>query len=117
MVKPHRAQQASEGIVVASSRATNNARGAKGPCGGHVEGARTRKGMAGKTGPNHPDHRTVIGVMGTGPAGHALMRACALDVTTAGTLRSDRVVRRGPLRYYDPLGHPLRTPQIGRAHV
>src|SRR5262249_38242349 len=47
-------------IVVVSNRATNNARGAKGPCGGHVEDARTRKGMAGRTGPNHPDHRPVV---------------------------------------------------------
>jgi RNA-directed DNA polymerase len=53
-------QRASEGIVVVPSLATNNARGAKGPCGGHVEGARTRKGMAGRTGPNHPDHRPVV---------------------------------------------------------
>ena len=58
--KTRRAQRASEGIVVASNRATNNARGAKGPCGGHVEGARTRKGMAGRTGPNPPDHHPVI---------------------------------------------------------
>jgi len=39
--------------------ATNNATGGKGPCGGHVEGARTREGMAGKSGPNHPGHRPV----------------------------------------------------------
>src|SRR5262249_41291800 len=58
--KASRAQRASEGIVVASSRATNHARGAKGPCGGHVEGARTHTGMAGRTGPNSPGHRPVI---------------------------------------------------------
>jgi RNA-directed DNA polymerase len=58
--KSRAVQRASEGIVVASSRATNNARGAKGPCGGHVEGASTRKGMAGRTGPNHPDRRPTI---------------------------------------------------------
>src|SRR5918995_3840897 len=58
--KASAAQRASEGIIVASSRATNNARGAKGPCGGHVEGARTRQGMAGETGPNHPDHPVVV---------------------------------------------------------
>jgi RNA-directed DNA polymerase len=34
--------------------ATNNARGAKGPCGGHVEDARTREGMTGTPGSNHP---------------------------------------------------------------
>ena len=58
--KSRAAQRASEGIVVASSCATNNARGAKGPYGGHVEGASTRKGMAGRTGPNHPDRRPTI---------------------------------------------------------
>jgi RNA-directed DNA polymerase len=37
--------------------ATNNAAGGKGPCGGNVDGARTRKGMAGMTGPNDPGGR------------------------------------------------------------
>ena len=60
MAKSRVAQRASEGIVVASSLATNNARGAKDPCGGHVEGASTRKGMAGRTGPNHPDRRPTV---------------------------------------------------------
>ena len=38
-------------------------------------------------------------------------RACLRrsTVTTAGTLRSSRVVRREARRYYDPLGRPLRT--------
>src|SRR5688572_14950465 len=54
------------------------------------------------------DHRTVIAVIGTGPAGHALARPCALDVPTAGTLRSPRVVRRAARHYYGPLGRPLR---------
>jgi RNA-directed DNA polymerase len=54
------AQRTSEGIVVPLIVATNTATGGKGPCGGHVEGARTRKGMAGRTGPNHPDHHPVV---------------------------------------------------------
>jgi hypothetical protein len=54
MVKASRAQRASEGTVVVSSLATNNARGAKGPCGGHVGRASTRKGMTGTTGSNPP---------------------------------------------------------------
>ena len=58
--KACRAQRASEGIVVLSIAATNNAAGGKDPCGGHVEGARTRKGMAGRTGPNSPDHPPVV---------------------------------------------------------
>jgi RNA-directed DNA polymerase len=37
--------------------ATNNASGAKGPCGGNVGGARTREGMTGPTGSNHPGGR------------------------------------------------------------
>jgi len=39
------------------SRATNNARGAKGPCGSKVGHASTREGMPGKTGANHPERR------------------------------------------------------------
>jgi RNA-directed DNA polymerase len=54
MAKASRVQRASEGIVGAVSLATNNARGAKGPCGGHVGCARTRQGMPGRTGANHP---------------------------------------------------------------
>jgi hypothetical protein len=58
--KASRAQRASERVVVPSMVATNNAIGGKDPCGGHVEDARTREGMAGRTGPNSPDHRPVV---------------------------------------------------------
>ena len=54
MAKARRAQRASEGTVVVTSLATNNARGAKGPCGGHVGRASTREGMTGTSGSNHP---------------------------------------------------------------
>lgn len=37
--------------------AKNNAVGAKGPCGGHVVDGGKREGMAGTSGPNHPDVR------------------------------------------------------------
>ena len=37
--------------------ATNNATGAKGPCGGQVEGAGKREGMAGESRSNHPGGR------------------------------------------------------------
>jgi RNA-directed DNA polymerase len=47
-------QRASEGTVVVRSRPTNNGRGAKGPCGGNVDAARTHEGMTGTTGSNHP---------------------------------------------------------------
>jgi group II intron reverse transcriptase/maturase len=40
--------------------ATKNAAGAKGPWGGHAGGAGKREGMAGKTGPNHPDRRKPV---------------------------------------------------------
>jgi RNA-directed DNA polymerase len=56
-VKASGGQRESEGIVVVQSRATKNARGAKGPCGGNVGRARTREGMTGRTGSNHPGGR------------------------------------------------------------
>ncbi|HEV8346861.1 MAG TPA: group II intron reverse transcriptase/maturase [Vicinamibacterales bacterium] len=40
--------------------ATNNAGGAKGPCGGRVDEARTREGMTGRTGSNHPGRRESV---------------------------------------------------------
>ena len=58
-VKASRAQRASEGTVVATSLATNNARGAKGPCGGHAGRASTREGMTGTSGSNSPGGTTV----------------------------------------------------------
>ena len=60
------------------------------------------------------DGRAPTGVVGTGPAGHALARACAANVTTAGTLRSPRVVRREARHYYGPLGRPLRHARFRR---
>lgn len=59
-VKMGPAQRASEGTVVVQSRATHNARGAKGPCGGNVGGASTREGMTGRTGSNDPGGRESI---------------------------------------------------------
>ncbi len=56
-------QRESEGITVptetrvSTNAVTNNAAGGKGPCGGNVDGAGTRKGMAGTTGPNNPGGR------------------------------------------------------------
>src|SRR5208337_5098166 len=54
------------------------------------------------------DGLTPAGVVGPALAGHALALTCTIDLTTAGTLRSGRVVRRGHRHYYDPLGLPLR---------
>jgi len=50
-------QRESEGIVVPTIAATKNAAGGKGPCGGHVDGAGKREGMAARSGPNHPGGR------------------------------------------------------------
>ena len=58
--KTSAAQRESEGTVVVTRPATNNAGGAKGPCGGNVGGASTREGMTGRTGSNHPDGRESI---------------------------------------------------------
>ena len=52
--KASAAQRESEGTIVVTSRATNNARGVKGPCGGNVGNANTREGMTGTSGSNHP---------------------------------------------------------------
>ncbi len=53
-------QRESEGTVVVESRATKNARGAKGPCGGNVGRASTREGMTGTPGSNHPEGRESV---------------------------------------------------------
>lgn len=57
MAKPLVAQRESEGIVVPSMAATNNAVGGKGPCGGRVRSGGKREGMAGGTGPKSPGRR------------------------------------------------------------
>jgi hypothetical protein len=57
-VKSSAAQRASEGTVVVRSLATNNARGAKGPCGGHGGRASTREGMTARS--KHPGGRPPI---------------------------------------------------------
>jgi RNA-directed DNA polymerase len=50
-------QRESEGTIVVTRLATNNAGGAKGPCGGNVDSASTHEGMTGLTGSNHPGGR------------------------------------------------------------
>ena len=52
--KASAAQRESEGIVVVTMVAKNNATGAKDPCGGDVVEAGKREGMAAKSGPNNP---------------------------------------------------------------
>jgi hypothetical protein len=55
MAKSSRAQRESEGIVVLLTAATNNAVRGKGPCFGRARNEGKCQGMAGMTGPNHPD--------------------------------------------------------------
>jgi hypothetical protein len=56
--KSSAAQRESEGLVVPSMVATNNAAGGKGPCFGHARREGKREGMAAKSGPNDPGART-----------------------------------------------------------
>ena len=58
--KASAAQRESEGVVVVSMVAQNNATGAKGPCGDGVDEAGKREGMAATSGPNHPDRRNPV---------------------------------------------------------
>jgi hypothetical protein len=58
MAKASAVQRASEGTVVVPRLATNNARGAKGPCGGHGGRASTREGMTARS--NHPGGRPPV---------------------------------------------------------
>jgi RNA-directed DNA polymerase len=55
--KSSAAERESEGIVVLSMAAKKNAVGGRGPCGGRVDGAGKREGMAGSTGSNNPRGR------------------------------------------------------------
>jgi hypothetical protein len=49
------------------------------------------------------------GVVRSALGGHSLALTLSSSVTKAGPLPSDRVVRRGHRRYYEPLGLPLRS--------
>jgi hypothetical protein len=55
--KSSRAQRESEGVVVLLITVANNAVGGKGLCFGRVRNEGKCQGMAGRTGPNHPDVR------------------------------------------------------------
>jgi RNA-directed DNA polymerase len=59
-VKSSAVQRESEGIIVVSMVAKNNATGARGPCGGRVGRTGKREGMAGKTGPKFPGGRPPV---------------------------------------------------------
>jgi RNA-directed DNA polymerase len=55
--KSSAAQRESEGTVVLTMVATNNATGGKGPCGGRAGGGGKREGMVGGSRPNNPGGR------------------------------------------------------------
>ena len=57
MAKSHAGQRESEGVVVPSIIATNNAMGGKGPCFGRARQAGRCQGMDGQTVPNSPGPR------------------------------------------------------------
>jgi hypothetical protein len=59
-VKSSAVQRESEGTVVLSMVAQNNATGGRGPCGDRVEGAGKREGMAASSGPTDPDGRKPV---------------------------------------------------------
>ena len=58
--KSSAAQRVSRGGRGPAIVATNNATGGKDPCGGQVEGARTREGMSGRSGTDSPGHHPVV---------------------------------------------------------
>jgi hypothetical protein len=59
--KSSRAQRESEGVVVPPIVVTNNTAGGKGLCFGRARNEGKCQGMAGRTGPNHPDtHPRVV---------------------------------------------------------
>jgi hypothetical protein len=60
MAKSSVAQRESEGLVVPMMAATNNAVEGKGLCFGRARSEGKREGMAGTTGPNHPDACTCV---------------------------------------------------------
>jgi RNA-directed DNA polymerase len=59
-VKSSAAERESEGITVLSMVAQKNATGGKDPCGGHVDGAGKREGMAASSGPTNPGPRKQV---------------------------------------------------------
>ena len=60
MAKSRRAQRESEGVVVLLMATTKNVSGGKGPCFGRARNEGTCEGMAGLTGPNHPDELLLV---------------------------------------------------------
>src|SRR5438876_499540 len=73
--KARAGQRESEGTVVVTRPATNNAGGAKGPCGGNVGRARTRERVTGMTGSNHPGRLMGRSALSLSPPGFWLAGA------------------------------------------
>jgi hypothetical protein len=115
-VKSRRAQRESEGVVVPSMAAKNNAAGGKGPCFGHARRKGKCEGMDGKTAPNHPHVRKHADK--AREPGRELWagakRHLTLDGRSKTPVRSDvRTAERTP----EPLGTvhaPSRRPSVSR---
>jgi hypothetical protein len=114
--KLNRAQRESEGTVVLVTAATNNAVRGKGLCFGRARNEGKCQGMAGMTGPNHPDaHRRIANAR---QLRHELGAPAKRLRRSMARLRSDR---RGALRDIDSRGvHAAsgrpsvsRVPEIG----
>ncbi len=95
MVKASPAQRESEGTVVVRRPVTNNAGGAKGPCGSNVDRARTREGMTGSPGSNHPEGRESLDKVR--PLQRRLWRAAKRHPGRRFHALMDRIYRRDVL--------------------
>jgi len=111
MAKSSRAQRESEGVVVLRRAATNNAVGGKGPCFGRVRKEGKCQGMAGTTGPNHPDGRMRID--NARQPRHELAPLAKRNAASASRLRGDA---RNALRETDAVyvHATLRRPSVSR---
>jgi hypothetical protein len=94
MAKSSRAQRESEGTAVLLRATTNNVVGGKGPCFGHARNEGTCEGMAGMTGPNHPDERSLV-VKAPQPLHELGTRAKRLGVSTRRLRPDTRSALRG----------------------
>ena len=96
--------------------ATNNAVGGKGPCFGRARNEGTCQGMAGMTGPNHPDAR-LRGVHAQQPRHELGTQAKRLKASIA-RLRSDsrsvvRVIGNRDVHAWSRRPSVSRVPEIG----
>jgi len=114
--KSRRAQRESEGAVVPSRVATNNATGGKGPYFGHARRKGKCEGMDGKTVPNHPHvrkHADKAQEPGRELAAGAKRPLLACGCSTHST-RGDVRVDEQLLEMYGVVHAPSRRPSVSR---